>query len=179
MSVRAWGVTEAETRLRYGCDDLVPAPVLELWRGVTVETPAEALWPWVGQVRLAPYSYDWIDNLGRRSPRELRGLPAPAVGDRFAGSGRIVTVSPGEELTAQLGRAGGPVGRTLMSYRLVPSAAGTRLLLKVAVEAGGPLTRLLLAVLPVGDLVMARKQLLTLKALCEKDSQSSRRSSLA
>jgi len=38
---------------------------LQAWRGVGVEAPVEAVWPWVAQVRLAPYSYDWIDNLGR------------------------------------------------------------------------------------------------------------------
>ena len=43
----------------------------------------EHVWPWVAQIRLAPYSYDWIDNLGRRSPQDLRGLPEPVVGESF------------------------------------------------------------------------------------------------
>ena len=73
-----WGVTAAETARHYPCDDVVPTPALQAWRGVSVAAAPERVWPWLVQLRLAPYSYDWIDNLGRRSPRELRGLPDPA-----------------------------------------------------------------------------------------------------
>src|SRR5690242_14291682 len=59
-----WGVTDDETTRRYPCDDLVPFPSRELWRGVTVAAPPSAVWPWLCQLRLAPYSYDWVDNLG-------------------------------------------------------------------------------------------------------------------
>ena len=60
-----------------------------------VQAPAEAVWPWVAQVTLAPYSYDWIYNRGydwiynrgRRSPRELAGLLEPRVGERFTTAG--------------------------------------------------------------------------------------------
>jgi hypothetical protein len=94
-----WGVSEDETRRRYPCDELVPDPVLQAWRGVEVVAPAAAVWPWVAQVRLAPYSYDWIDNRGRRSPRTLAGLPEPQAGEHFTGSaggrrGRSSSSSP-------------------------------------------------------------------------------------
>ena len=77
-----WGVTDAEVARRYPCDDVVPAPVLQVWRGVTVRATPELVWPWVTQLRLAPYSYDWIDNLGRRSPQELQ--PADRTRGRTA-----------------------------------------------------------------------------------------------
>ena len=82
-----WGVSLGETLRPYPCDDFVTSPTLQAWRGVHVEAPAEVVWPWVAQVRLAPYSYDWIDNRGRRSPRDLVGLPEPQVGDRFTTAG--------------------------------------------------------------------------------------------
>jgi hypothetical protein len=66
-----WGVTQAEIARRYPCDDFVPDPVLQAWRGVTVRASPEYVWPWVTQIRLAPYSYDWIDNLG--PPRDASG----------------------------------------------------------------------------------------------------------
>ena len=158
-----WGVSDSETLRPYPCDDFVASPTLQAWRGVDVQAPAEAVWPWVAQVRIAPYSYDWIDNRGRRSPRHLAGLPEPRAGDRFttaAGrpAGRIVSVDPGRQLTGRIGGA-------FMSYVLVPQRPdATRLLLKVVMRtapwaAPG---------LSVGDLIMARRQLLNLKQLAER-----------
>jgi hypothetical protein len=157
-----WGVTDAEVARRYPCDDTVPAPAVELWRGVTVQAPRERVWPWLCQLRLAPYSYDWVDNLGRRSPRQLLGLPDPVAGEpysRVAGRidvGRVVSVTPGEQLTARILGA-------LLSYVLVPDGNATRLLLKVVLER----RRWWSVPLALGDLPMARRQLLVLKARAE------------
>ncbi|MGA8118053.1 MAG: polyketide cyclase [Actinocatenispora sp.] len=157
-----WGVSDSEIARPYPCDDFVAEPTLQAWRGVTVEAPADAVWPWVAQVRLAPYSYDWIDNRGRRSPRELVGLPEPRVGESFTASGgralgRIVSVEPGTQLTSSIMGA-------FMSYVLVPrDRDATRLLLKVVMRT----TRVVAVGVSVGDLIMARRQLLNLKRLAE------------
>jgi hypothetical protein len=158
-----WGVSDSETERRYPCDEFVAAPALRAWRGVSVNAPAEALWPWVAQVRAAPYAYDWIDNLGRRSPRDLLRLPDPQVGDSFTTAGgrrlgRIVSVDLGTQLT-------GTIMGAFMSYVLVPQDhATTRLLLKVVMQTN----RWAALALSVGDLVMARRQLLNLKQLAER-----------
>ena len=158
-----WGVTDSEIRRSYPCDALMDAPSVRAWRGVSVAAPPEAVWPWVTQIRVAPYSYDWIDNLGRRSPRTLLGLPEPRAGDRFTTAGgrqlgRIVSVDPGKQLT-------GSIMGALMSYVLVPGEQGTtRLLLKVVSQH----PRWAAAGLSVGDLIMARRQLLNLKRLAER-----------
>jgi hypothetical protein len=157
-----WGVTDEEITRRYPCDDLVTSPVLEAWRGVTVRAAPEQVWPWIGQIRLAPYSYDLVDNLGRRSPQQLRGLPDPVPGEPFttAGTrrlGRILSVDPGRALT-------GRIAGVVMSYVLVPQGEQTRLLLKLAAPGG----RWYAPLLSVGDLVMARRQLLNLKSLAER-----------
>ncbi|MGW4463756.1 polyketide cyclase [Micromonospora sp. NPDC004704] len=160
-----WGVTESEILRAYPCDDFVVSPVLQAWRGVRVNAPAPAVWPWVAQVRLAPYSYDWIDNLGRRSPRHLVGLPEPRVGEAFSSvggrkRGRILSVAPGTQLTGRIMNA-------CMSYVLVPDGHNTtRLLLKVVMRTN----RVVALGLSVGDLVMARRQLLTFKQLAERDA---------
>ena len=157
-----WGVTDAEVERSYPCDALVESPTLQAWRGVSVAASPEAVWPWVAQVRLAPNAYDWIDNRGRRSPRELAGLPEPRAGERFTRAGgrelgRIVSVDPGKQLT-------GTIMGAFMSYVLVPQDHGsTRLLLKVVMRTA----RWRACMLTAGDLVMARRQLLTLKQLAE------------
>lgn len=159
-----WGVNTGDVARHYPCDDIVPDPVLQAWRGVTVRARPEGVRPWVGQIRLAPYSDDWIDNLGRRSPQELRGLAEPSPGQYFtvAGgrpAGRILAVEPRVHLT---GRIMGAV----MSDVLVPTDGSTRLLLKVAARRGAWISPFL----SVGDLVMARRQLLNLKRLAEQSS---------
>ena len=158
-----WGVSDAEVARRYGCDDVVPKPTLEAWRGVTVHADPDHVWARVRQLRLAPYSYDLVDNLGRRSPRGLRDVPEPRPGDPFTRAlgrdqGRVVAVVPGEELTARIMGAH-------MSYAVLPEGSTTRLVLKVVMGAH----RWLAPAVSVGDLVMARKQLLNLKRLAEAD----------
>lgn len=165
-----WGVVDSETALTYPCDGFLPAPTLEVWRGVTVHAPPEDLWPWLIQVRVAPYSYDWIDNLGRRSPREFVDLPDPAVGDSYTTAGgrergRIVSLRRHRQLT-------GMILGAYMSYLLIPRQDDTtRFLLKVVMNPG----RLVAPAISVGDLVMARRQLLNFKALAEQGSRPSRR----
>jgi hypothetical protein len=157
-----WGVTDSEIARSYPCDDFVTSPALQVWRGVGIEAPVEAVWPWVTQVRLAPYSYDWIDNLGRRSPRELVGLPEPRVGERFTTAagrqwGRIVSVDPGNQLTARIMGA-------FWSYVLAPGDHDTtRLLVKIVMRTN----RWVGLGLSIGDLIMARRQLLNFKQLVE------------
>jgi hypothetical protein len=157
-----WGVSESEVLRSYPCDDFVASPTMQAWRGVRIEAPAGAVWPWVAQVRLAPYSYDWLDNRGRRSPQELAGLAEPRVGERFTTAGgrelgRIVSVDPGEQLT-------GAIMGAFMSYVLVPQEHGaTRLLLKVVMRSA----RWAAPGLCAGDLIMARRQLLNFKQLAE------------
>jgi hypothetical protein len=158
-----WGVTDADVRRSYPCDALVEAPDVQAWRGVLVAATPDVVWPWVAQVRLAPYSYDWIDNLGRRSPRSLVGLAEPRVGEPFTTAlgrprGRILAVDPGHHLMATVMGA-------YLSYVLVPGGRGsTRLLLKIVMRT----SPLLAPALTLGDLVMARRQLLTLKRLAEQ-----------
>lgn len=167
MIADRWGVSPSEVERHYPCDDLVPIPAAELWRGVTVQATPHQTWPWVAQIRCAPDSYDWIDNLGRRSPPHLLGLPDPAPGDHFTTAfggrrfGRIVSTTPGEDLTAVIMGA-------FMSYVLVADGPTTRLLLKVVTKRG----RLLAPMLSIGDLVMARRQLKNLARLAERSAHA-------
>ncbi len=164
-----WGVSPEEIARRYPCDELVPDPVFQAWRGVTVHATPEQVWPWLAQIRIAPYSYDWIDNLGRRSPRELQGLPEPVVGEPFTSAlggrrfGRVESVSVGQHLT-------GTIMGAVMSYVLVSDDVGadTRLLLKIVMRGG----RAIAPLLSVGDLIMARRQLLNLATLAEGRASS-------
>jgi hypothetical protein len=51
-----WGVSDAEVLRAYPCDEFLASPVLHAWRGIRIEALAGAVWPWVAQIRRAPYS---------------------------------------------------------------------------------------------------------------------------
>ena len=162
-----WGSTPAERALRFPCDRWVERPDEPLFRAVDVHAPAAVVFRWICQLRVAPYSYDGIDNLGRRSPRELvPGLDALAVGQSVMTFFELVEFERDRHLTA---RVRGPFGTLAASYVIVPvSAIACRLIVKLAVRyASGPLGWAARRLLPWGDLVMMRKQLLTLKELAE------------
>jgi hypothetical protein len=84
---------------------------------------------------------------------------------------RLASFAWGDHLTLAVPRGGSGerlFGRVWVTYRVVPEAGATRLLAKLRVEPPpGVRGRLLAALLPWGDLVMMRKQLLTLAHLAE------------
>jgi hypothetical protein len=78
-----------------------------------------------------------------------------AMGGRHRG--RVLSVAPAEQLT-------GKIMGAVMSYVLVPVGPTTRLLLKVVMPRG----HITAPLLSVGDLIMARRQLLNLARLAEQ-----------
>jgi hypothetical protein len=173
MSIaRHWGTTEAERALNYPCDGFVERVDAACWRGVTVEARATTIFRWLCQLRTAPYSYDWLDNGGRRSPRTLTpGLEQLEVGQPVMKIFDLVAFEPERSLTLRTRHpATSLVPTVAVTYALRPGPAGhTRLLAKLAIQSRpGPLWTLLTRALVLGDLVMMRRQLLNLKALAER-----------
>jgi hypothetical protein len=66
-----WGATADERHRPLPCDDHLPEHDQVLLRAVDTQAPPATVFRWLCQLRVAPYSYDWLDNWGRRSPREL------------------------------------------------------------------------------------------------------------
>ena len=172
MSVATtWGTTAAERALPYPCDGFVARVDAACWRGVTVRADAASVFRWLCQLKVAPYSYDWIDNFGRRSPRTLTpGAEQLAVGQRVMSIFELVAFEPDQHLTLRSRRsAPGFWPVVAVSYVVRPiGPRETRLLAKLALEERpSRLARLARDLLSWGDLVMMRKQLLTLKSLAE------------
>lgn len=170
---RNWGCTDAECAAALPCDALVRDADEGLFRGVDVLAPAARTFRWLCQLKAAPYSYDWIDNLGRRSPTTLTpGLEQLARGQRVMQIFELADFAIDRHLTLVLRSASGRrlFGDLAVSYVVVPvSSESCRLLAKLSVRyPRGPFGAFVRAFLPWGDLVMMRKQLLTLKALAER-----------
>ncbi len=174
MSVAfSWGTEPAERALAYPCDRYVERAEATYYRGVTVHTPPGALFRWLCQLRVAPYSYDWLDHGGRRSPPTLTpGAEALAVGQTMMQIFRLVEFETGRYVTLEIRKDTGAFrlfGNLALTYLIVPEAAGRcRLLVKIAIRyPRGLVGALMRAGLPWGDLVMMRRQLLNLKRLAE------------
>jgi hypothetical protein len=155
-----WGARPAEQTVPLPCDALCPYAGVQADRAISIDAPPSIVFCWLCQLRVAPYSYDFVDNLGRRSPRARNPeLVHLEVGQRFMTMFALQSFVDGEQITL---RSRG----VAVTYAVQPEGAGARL--HVRVWFGGP--RLAARVLALGDLVMMRKQLLTLKSLAERDA---------
>lgn len=158
-----WGTRPAERTVSLPCDALCPRAGLRADRAISIAAPPSIVFSWLCQLRAAPYSYDLLDNLGRQSPRSRNPeLVRLEVGQRFMTIFALQSFVDGEQITL---RARG----VAVTYAIQPQDAGSRL--HVRVWFSGP--RLPARVLALGDLVMMRKQLLTLKSLAERDAATS------
>jgi hypothetical protein len=165
--VYTWGSTEAERAEPFPCDELLPEASMVLFRAVDAEAPAETVYRWLCQLRVAPYSYDRLDNWGRRSPQTLTpGLERLEVGQRMVSIFRLAHFERGRSITL-LSR--GPLfGGVAITYRVCEGPAGrSRLVAKLLVDPPrkAPWSLPMRLILPPGDLVMMRRQLLNIAAL--------------
>lgn len=162
----SWGASPEERARALACDELLPDAPVRLHRAIWIDARPAIVFRWLCQLKLAPYSYDLLDNFGRRSPRELvGGCERLEVGQRFMTIFSLKSFAPDEHVTL-LAR------RTAVTYAVLGSDRSARLLARVLFDppggrVGGGLTGRALA---LGDLVMMRKQLLTLRALAERDA---------
>jgi hypothetical protein len=163
-----WGSTAEERGRRFPCDDVLPGHVRALFRAVTVEAAPPVVFRWLCQLKVAPYSHDLLDHRGRRSPQQLvPGVERLVVGERFL-IFELASFSTDEHLTLCV-RGHLAFGDVAISYTVRPDGPGrSRLVAKlVTVPAPGVLGAVLRPLLPAGDLVMMRRQLLNLKARAE------------
>jgi hypothetical protein len=93
-----WGVDPADDGRILPGDDLVPAPSHMETRGIEIDAPTSAVWPWLVQMgydRAGWYSYDQLDMKGRSADTIIPELQSLAVGDilpTFPGGGFEVRV---------------------------------------------------------------------------------------
>jgi hypothetical protein len=169
-----WGTAPQELHRPFPCDGFVQEPHSAYYRGITVDATPETLFPWLCQMRVAPYSYDWIDNFGRQSPRRLiPGLDNLAIGQSMMTIFELVGFERNRQITLRL--KPDAIGSRLLedclvSYLIVPQARKTcRLLVKLTIPCSpGPLPWLLRIFLAWGDWIMMRRQLLNFKTLAEQ-----------
>ncbi|GGM61779.1 hypothetical protein ACFFX1_53640 [Dactylosporangium sucinum] len=168
-----WGVTGDEVARPYPCDGVFPGPTVAWFRGVDVDAEPAAVFRWLCQLRVAPYSYDFVDNLGRRSPQRLvPGLERLAVGQTMMTIFELASFAQDEHLTVRMRPGPGrrAFGDLLVTYAIRPAGPGrSRLVAKLVLPTGQHRSyRLMRPLLAWGDLVMMRRQLHNLARLAAR-----------
>jgi len=179
-----WGATADEAGAELPGDELLAKPAIVTTRAVSVDAPAEAIWPWLVQMgpgRGGAYTYDWIENLfglGMHSADtilpEFQDLKAGDA-QRLGARGPVLRVAVLEPRRALALRSDD--GNWVWAFILVPGDTGTRLISRNRIAApGGPaVTRLAYEyVMEPGSLVMERKMLLGIKERAERLSRTDR-----
>lgn len=156
-------------------DDLIQNAA-ESTRSIELVAQPGEVFDWLAQMgfgRAGWYSYDWIDNLGRRSARRI--VPEWAVhraGDSMPGGPIDFTVElldrPHHLVIGLRGRSVGPYGIDFtLAYQLEPRApVGTTLTVRARTRIDGPGGELASRALLVGDGIMVRRQLRGLARRC-------------
>jgi hypothetical protein len=103
-----WGVVQDEAARPLPGDDLIAAATSSDTRGITIEAPAELVWPWLVQMgygRGGWYSIDQLDMRGPSADRIVEEWQTLAVGD-------VVPTHPGGGFAVKVLDP----GRTLVLY---------------------------------------------------------------
>jgi len=142
------------------------------YRGVAIHADPGIVFRWICQMKAAPYSYDWIDNFGRRSPQKLiPGLDELEIGQKIMFIFKLIDFDQKKHLTIRLNKIPSKFfGDVVITYRIFSQSHCTcRLIVKILVRyPKGFLHRLLSCLFPLGDLIMMRRQLLNFKKLSEQ-----------
>ena len=167
-----WGATDEEVNGRVAGDDLVPNARLVATRAITVAAPPADVFPWLRQMgfgRAGWYSYDMLDNLGRRSARRIHPeWQTLQTGDSIPGGPVDFVadvVEPPHALVLRLGPSRDGSQRIFFSlaYELRDHHKGTRLVTRVRARVDAPAGRIVeRVILGPSDGIMVRRQLLNI-----------------
>ena len=166
--IRGWGATAAEREGPMTGDETVAEPGVEHTRAVSIDAPADQVWPWLaqlGQDRGGFYSYTWLENLAgcrmRNADRIHPEWQHRALGDTLllhpqAGY-EIVALDPGRALATEAAwyfavEPDGPHASRLIARWRCPK---------------GPLNTLFALLFDVPHFLMERKMLLGIKRRAE------------
>ena len=104
-----WGVEPGDDERLLPGDELIATPTAGETRGITIDAPAAAIWPWLVQMgfgRAGWYSYDRLDMLGRSATAIEPAWQTISVGDTMptwpGGGFEIAQVEPDHAIVLYL-----------------------------------------------------------------------------
>ncbi|MGH3800564.1 MAG: SRPBCC family protein [Pseudonocardiaceae bacterium] len=148
---------------RFACDDYLDRGFRSYHRSVEVAAPPAVTFRWLCQLKTASYSY-----FDAGSETLTPGADELAVGQPFLVF-EIVEFEPGRHITGRIPRSRrSGYGTITVTYRIDPTAAGSRIAVRINAATDTAVARLRATILAAGDAVMMRRQLARLKSLAER-----------
>ena len=114
---RTWGIERDEAERPLPGDDVVDEGETLLTRGITIDAPPDAVWPWLVQMgygRGGWYSYDQLDMKGRSAETPLPEFQSLEVGDvvpTHPGGGFVVRLAICTRRSSSISTASLPMAR--------------------------------------------------------------------
>jgi hypothetical protein len=172
MIFQFWGSTNEEIHSSVVGDSLCLDATLIATRSITINAAPQDVFPWIRQMgfgRAGWYSYDWIDNLGRKSATRVHDeWQSVQSGDKVP-SGPIsftaAIVDAPRHFVLEIRSLGkkNPKLHFTLAYELRDDPQGTRLVTRMRSQIKLPFGRLFeKLILGPGDGIMLRRQLLTI-----------------
>ena len=172
MIFQYWGATNEEIYSSVVGDNLCPDASLIATRSITIKAPPQDVFPWIRQMgfgRAGWYSYDWLDNLGRKSATRVHEeWQSVNSGDKVP-SGPIsftaAIVDAPRHFVLEIKSFGkqSPKLHFTLAYELREDPQGTRLVTRMRSHIKLPFGSLFERfILGPGDGIMLRRQLLTI-----------------
>jgi hypothetical protein len=139
--------------------------IIDHW--IDIDGEPQDVWPWLAQMgngRAGWYSYDWIDNLGKKSLNFIDPSLVKIFKDQKIPFGSIAEIEPNQSLTYQFGK------RARSTYFLEPlEGKKTRLWARLRVESPVPKLK---TFFKIGHFVMQQKQFAEIKKRVEGRSKT-------
>jgi hypothetical protein len=172
MIFQYWGATSEEIQSSVIGDDLCADATLIATRSITIKALPQDVFPWIRQMgfgRAGWYSYDWLDNLGRKSATRVHEEWQSVESGDTVPSGPISFTAAIVEAPRlfvleikSLGKKAPKLHFTL-AYELRDDPQGTRLVTRMRSHIKLPFGFLFeKLILGPGDGIMLRRQLLTI-----------------
>jgi hypothetical protein len=169
----SWGASDEEIERAMPGDEIVDSPTFVATRAVLVESPPEAIWPWLVQIgyrKAGFYSWDQLDNDGIASSEEI--IPAfqnLKVGDMIPLSAtafaEVRLLEPNRFMLLEIPSHSMTHSSWSWAWGLYPvDGRQTRLVTRLRVRFDGVLRNLAVDAL---EIIMMRKHMLELKRRAE------------
>ena len=173
MIFQYWGATTEEINGSVVGDDLCSNATVVATRSITIGAPPQDVFPWIRQMgfgRAGWYSYDWLDNLGRKSATTIHDEWQSVEAEDKIPSGPIsftaAIVDAPRHFVLEIKALGktSPNLHFTLAYELRDDPQGTRLVTRMRSHIKLPLGSLFeKLVLGPGDGFMLRRQLLNIR----------------